>query len=361
LDLPEARIMKVLFVDDDLTHEKPRYLKLPFGQLYQDETEFLDSPVNLSSVVAQNKELRLIILDILWPGPKGGGDLAMGADSMRELHERVPEVPVVIHSTIDNEELLRQHLPEMMRLGAYDWVDKSELPMLRSFRFERAYNEGRDPSKRPASRAILPRDQNLRSDVHVAVMFLDMSGFTALTDQIGAARVVAMLDQFYELVSTEVIRSGGYVDKYIGDAVMAVFGAGAATDDTDYRYVTRAVQTARKILSQAPAFRINIVEPELARCQDQEIESAKGKIGHFRIGLESGPVEVKRFQRGSESEVTFIGRSVNIASRLLGHAQPGELWLGLNAWRNGGRPEGEDLDVAHKNLPGTFKAYQVKI
>lgn len=352
--------MKILFVDDDLTGEKPRYLSLPFGQQHQDETEFLDSPVNLSSVVEQNKDLRLIILDILWPGPPGRSALAMGADSMRELAERVPDVPVVIHSTIDQEELLRVHLPEMMRLGAYDWVDKSEAKMLRSFRFERAYNEGRS-SKRPASRAILPRDQNFRSDVHVAVMFLDMSGFTALTDQIGAARVVTLLDQFYRLVSTEVIGYGGYVDKYIGDAVMTVFGADAAREDPDYLHVKKAVQAARKVLSRAPSFRVDIVEPELKRCQDQVITASRGKIGQFRVGLESGPVEVRRFPRGSEAEVTFIGRSVNIASRLLGHANPGELWLGLNAWSNGDRPEGEEHEVEHKNLPGPFKAYQVRV
>lgn len=353
--------MKILFVDDDLAGEKERYLRLSFGKLHADETEFRESPVNLSSVVEQNADLRLIILDILWPAPKGRSPLAIGADAMRELAERAPEVPVIIHSSIDGEELLKVHLPEMMRLGAYDWVDKSESALLRSFRFERAYNEGRDASKCAGMRAILPRDQTSRSGVHVAAMFIDMSGFTALTDQIGSGRVVAILERFYEMVATEVVNSAGYVDKYIGDAVMAIFGAGLASEDPDFLYVKKAVQAARRVLTRAATLRVELVEPELLRFQDQDIKNARGRIGQCRVGLESGPVEVKRFQRGSESEVTFIGRAVNIASRLLGHAQPGELWLGLNAWTNGGRPDGEEREVEHKNLPGPFRAYQVRI
>lgn len=353
--------MKILFVDNDRL-EFDKFRELPFGRDHAGDIEFRDSPVGLGELAVKNEDLRLIVLDILWQ--KGADDegYPLGVDAMRDLSRDAPDVPVVIYSLLDNEAILRNYVPEMMRLGAYDWISKTESRMLRSFRFERAFNEGRNSAKRPTSRAILPADQRVRSNVHVAVMFVDMSGFTALTDKIGAQEVVDILADFYSMVSREVLAYGGYVDKYIGDAVMAVFGA-IDVGGRNYSHVRDGIQVARLIQARAAEFRLKRVEPVLKRSNVQGERDALGRIGLFRVGIESGPVEIARFERGNEAETTFIGTPVNIASRLLGHARPGEVWIGVNAFTNGGMASDvlEEIPVEHKNLPGDFTAYKVRI
>ena len=79
----------------------------------------------------------------------------------------------------------------------------------------------------------------------VAVLFVDLVGFTALTDALGAEQTQALLDVFFGAVDTIVEQTGGTVDKHIGDCVMAVFGAPRARGDD----VGRAVRAAVTILA----------------------------------------------------------------------------------------------------------------
>ena len=199
--------------------------------------EYLESPVKLKTILlddqAREREIRLIILDLLWEEDREQGALKLGVEAMQELSEISPDIPIVIHSVLDDDDTLHNLIPEMIRLGAYDWVGKAEPKNLRSFRFERAYNVGRDVLSRPASRAILPPDQRQRSEVHIAIMFVDMSGFTALTREIGSGSVVEILRSFYRTVGEPIVANEGYIDKYIGDAVMAVFGASSKSDSLD--------------------------------------------------------------------------------------------------------------------------------
>jgi class 3 adenylate cyclase len=76
--------------------------------------------------------------------------------------------------------------------------------------------------------------------------------------------------------------------------------------------------------------------------------------------MESGNVEIVRFERGAESEVTFIGTPVNIAARILAKANTSETWVGHNmiATKMVGATE-EERPVEYKNLPGDFKMYRI--
>lgn len=353
--------MKILFVDNE-RDAFDAFCKLPFGEKHIHETTYRDSPVGLGRVVAENADLKLVVLDVLWHSAPGAEGLPLGVDAMRELARDAPDVPVVIYSVIDSEEVLRNYIPEMIRLGAHDWISKIESRPLRSFRFEQAYNLGRDVRKRPAGRAILSESDQSRSNVHVAVLFIDMSGFTALTDKVGAADTVDILREFYRLVSDAVSERGGYLDKYIGDAAMAVFGASEAQNNS-YSHVNHCVDAARHILGNATPFRLTRVEPRIKRVNLQGTPDEFAKIGRFRVGIESGPVEVVRFERGAEWEITFVGNPVNIASRLLSHAKPDEAWIGVNVHTNGAvaRIVAEEAEVAYKNLPGSFSAYRIRV
>lgn len=354
--------MKILFVDNQDT-EFERFMKLPFAQQHIDEIQHIKSPVGLKSQIMSDPEVRLIILDLLW---EEGGDsepLMLGADAMRELSEIAPDIPVIIYSVLDDDNTLYNVMPEMMRLGAYDWIGKAEPRNLRSFRFERAYMAGRSVLNRPASRAILPPDQQHRKDVHAAILFVDMSGFTALTTVIGAEPVVEILKSFYKLVSDAVLSQKGYIDKYIGDAVMAVFGAANDNNPTLYTHGQQGIKAATQIQARSMSFRVDQVQPILQTKNLQWSAERVGNIGKLRVGIESGPVEIVRFERGNESELTFIGTPVNIASRILGLSGPDEVWVGENI-RNTALLHGqviEEMTEEYKNLPGSFNRYRVRL
>jgi class 3 adenylate cyclase len=357
---------KILFVDNKV-EEYERFLKLPFAQEHISEIVHLQSPVKLRSLLLEDRErereIRLIILDLLWEEDGGRKPLPLGVEAMQELSEIGPDIPIVIYSVLDDDDTLHNLIPEMMRLGAYDWVGKAEPKNLRSFRFERAYMAGRDVLNRPASRAILPPDQQQRSNVHVAVMFVDMSGFTALTSQVGAESVVKILKSFYSVVGEPIISNEGYIDKYIGDAVMAVFGASTEQKQGSYGHVQSCIQAAKQIQSRAMRFRMEEVEPVLRKQNLQWSAEQTRNIGKFRIGVESGAVEIIRFERGNESELTFIGTPVNIAARILNKGEAGEVWIGENACSNGALFDDVDNKQVdeYKNLPGIFQRYQLRV
>jgi class 3 adenylate cyclase len=357
--------MKILFVDNK-DREFERFLMLPFAQEHRVEIEHLKSPLGLSKVVEANKDLRLIVLDMLWESDDLREAIPLGADAMKELSEQQPGIPVIIYSIIDDEASLRMMIPEMMRLGAYDWISKDEPKLVRSFRFERAYAAGQNKLKLPASRSLLSPDQQRRSRVHVAVMFADMSGFTALSEELPTNEVIVVLQEFYRLVGENVQLHGGYVDKYIGDAVMAYFGATGRqeepTDELLNLHVQRCIKAAKKIQAESPAFQYTHVSPTLKNATNKLDPDRIKNIGKIRIGIESGFVEVVRFARGNESEVTVIGTPVNIASRVINLGQPGEVWLGENAYGTGALHEevGDKVLSKYKNVLGEINRYQLK-
>lgn len=355
---------KILFVDNK-EEEFQRFMKLPFAEQHASEVEYLRSPVGLKDQIAKHPDLRLIILDLMWDEGKESEPILMGLDAMRELKEIAADIPVVIYSVLDDDNNYDLHtlIPEAMGLGAYDWIGKTEPWKLCSFRFERAYMAGRSVLKRPASRAILPPDQQYRGDVHVAVMFVDMSGFTALTDVIGPNPVLEILKGFYSLVGEAVKANDGYVDKYIGDAVMAVFGAAHGHNPAQFSHGHQCINAAIEIQARASAFRHDNVKPVLRRENLQRPTERVDEIGKLRIGLESGPVEIVRFLRDTESELTFIGTPVNIASRILGLSGPDEIWIGENL-RSTALIDGhviEEKEEEYKNLPGTFRRYRIRV
>lgn len=367
LDISEVVEMKILFVDNK-DREFERFLMLPFAQEHKDEVVHLKSPLGLVNVVRENKDLRLIVLDMLWESDDLKEGIELGAGAMKELSEHEPGVPVIIYSIIDDEATLRRLIPEMMRLGAYDWISKDEPKLVRSFRFERAFAAGQNKLKLPASRALLPPDQQHRSRIHVAVMFADMSGFTALSGELPPDEVVSVLKTFYKLIGENVEQHGGYVDKYIGDAVMAYFGATGKQeefppDELLNLHVQRCIKAAKKIQAEASSFQYNHVTPALKKANNRLDPERVKDIGKIRIGIESGLVEVVRFERGNESEVTVIGSPVNFASRIIGLGKPGEVWLGENAHGTGAMhgEVAEGVQSQYKNVLGEITRYRLAI
>ena len=133
------------------------------------------------------------------------------------------------------------------------------------------------------------------------VLFADLVGSTELGGRTDPERTRAMLDRFYDAMAAEITRAGGTVEKFVGDAVMAVFGAPAAQEDHAERALHAALAMRRRL---ADLF---------------------GEELRLRIGVNTGDVVVGRPREGS-SFVT--GDAVNVCARLEQNAAPGEIVVG---------------------------------
>ncbi|MBO0808921.1 MAG: adenylate/guanylate cyclase domain-containing protein, partial [Actinobacteria bacterium] len=142
----------------------------------------------------------------------------------------------------------------------------------------------------------------------VTVLFCDLAGFTAASDRADPEDVRARIRPYHARLRREVERFGGTVEKFIGDAVMAVFGAPVAHEDDP----ERAVRAGLRIL-QAIA--------DLNR-EDAELSLA------VRVGIESGEVVVALGARPERGEGLVAGDVVNTASRLQGAAPVGGVLVG---------------------------------
>jgi adenylate cyclase len=129
-------------------------------------------------------------------------------------------------------------------------------------------------------------------EVEVTVLFLDIRGFTAFAERAGAAEAVARLNEFYELVVPVIAEHGGHANKFVGDGLLAVFGAPDTLADHADRCVAASLAIARKV---------------------EERNGGRVSIG---IGVNSGVVVAGTVGGGGRVEFTVIGDVVNTAARV---------------------------------------------
>jgi class 3 adenylate cyclase len=145
------------------------------------------------------------------------------------------------------------------------------------------------------------------SIVDVTVLFADLQGFTAYSELGSPGQVVAMLNRYFSDVVPLIFEQGGTVDKFVGDAMMAIWGAPDRQPD-------HAIRGARAALAmQATVQRVIELNPGYP-C--------------FRIGLNTGPALVGNIGSDQFRNFTAIGDTVNLAARLQEMAKPGEIVIG---------------------------------
>ena len=145
---------------------------------------------------------------------------------------------------------------------------------------------------------------------NVAVLFIDIRGFTPLSESLPPQDVVSILNEYFALVTKVIFDHGGTLDKFIGDAAMAVFNA--PVDLPDYEY--RAVCTALDIVSGAAALERRLFE------QHQK------NVG-FGIGVNLGEAVVGNIGCDFRMDYTAIGDTVNTAARLESNAKRGQILI----------------------------------
>ncbi len=144
----------------------------------------------------------------------------------------------------------------------------------------------------------------------VAVLFVDIRGFTPLSESLEPEQVVDILNGYLALTTRCIFRHGGTLDKFIGDATMAVFNAPFDTED----YVCKAVLTAWDNVQGG-----NKIEEEYIK--------RYGKHVGFGVGVNCGPAVVGNIGCDFCMDYTAIGDTVNTAARLEANAPRGHVYI----------------------------------
>jgi class 3 adenylate cyclase/FixJ family two-component response regulator len=308
---------KILVADDEVDLEV--LIKQKFRRQIRDNKYSFVFALNGNDAlnkIKDNPDIEIVLSDINMPELDGLGLLV----KLGELSPLIKTVMVSAYGDMDN-------IRSAMNKGAFDFVckpvnfedlemtiEKTNKHVLQIKETLQAIKEN-NILKMYVDEAVLNfmggkefENTLLLNDIaEVTIMFVDICGFTSITEKEPADKVVKLLNNYFDVIVKEILAQGGYVDKFIGDAVMAVFRGNYHLD--------RAVDAAlavRKSIDNLP--------------KKFEEESFLPKVS---IGINTG--EVISGNIGSATlrrlDYTVIGDVVNTAQRLQSIAKPGQIVL----------------------------------
>jgi len=263
----------------------------------------------------------IVLSDLDMPGMDG-------AELCRRLKDGPTRaVPVIILTANDGE----SQKVGGLRAGADDYVNKSASMDELAARIESVVRRTGETERmrklfaRYTSDAVV--DEILKSGEivltgekrEVTVLFSDLRNFTALAETLQPEEVVAILNAVLGRMSDAVFICGGTLDKFLGDGLMAVFGAPVRRSDD----ALRAVQAAR--MMQEAVRELNAQGLREFREGKRKFPPVELKLG---IGINSGPVVAGNLGSQQRAEYTCIGDAVNVAARLCALAGGGEILSG---------------------------------
>jgi adenylate cyclase len=307
---------KILVVDDEADLEllvKQKFRRKIRENIY--EFVFAQNGEEALVKVAEHPDLDIILSDINMP-------IMDGLTLLSRLPEANPMVKAVVVSAYGD----MQNIRTAMNRGAFDFVmkpvdfDDLDLTMEKTITYVKQLQETIRAIK---ENNILKMyvDENVlnfmthkefesslmkNEQVEATVMFIDVCGFTAITEQVPANTVVKLLNGLFDKIVKEIIAQGGHVDKFMGDAVMAVFRG-------DY-HLDRAIDAALAVKEQLKN------EEELqAGDQMYKPEISVGINSGEMVSGNIGSVSLKRL------DYTVIGDAVNLTQRLQSVAKAGQI------------------------------------
>ncbi len=142
----------------------------------------------------------------------------------------------------------------------------------------------------------------------ITVVFADIRGFTQIAEKMDPWAISNLLNDYFNRMTEIIFRNGGTIDKFIGDAIMILFGAPITQPDAAFRALKTAVEM-REALSE----------------MWQNLDDASEKAFHIGIGINTGEVFVGNLGSDNHKEYTALGDAVNIAARLESLAKPGQI------------------------------------
>jgi adenylate cyclase len=152
-------------------------------------------------------------------------------------------------------------------------------------------------------------------DLTATIAFTDIIGFTRLSERMPPREINMMLNQFFSRMTDIIFDHGGTLDKYIGDSLMAVFGAPIEKEGDAERAILAALQMRRDLTAMMG-------------------ETDPGKRFNIRIGINTGRVVAGNIGSPKRMDYTVIGDAVNIASRLESIARPNQILIGEETFKH---------------------------
>ena len=152
---------------------------------------------------------------------------------------------------------------------------------------------------------------------HIAVLFVDIRGFTTMSEVLKPEEVVEILNEYLSLTTQSIFNNKGTLDKFVGDATMAVFNAPLDLDD----YIYRAVKTAWDMKAGSEALA-------------EKFEARFGRSVAFGIGVNCGDAVVGNIGCDVRMDYTAIGDTVNTAARLESNAKRGQILISQEVYDN---------------------------
>ena len=188
--------------------------------------------------------------------------------------------------------------------------------------------------------AAMTRRDELKT---VTVLFADVKGSTAMGERLPPDEVKDIMNECLSLLETEILKRDGTIDKYLGDGLMALFGAPISHEDDP----ERAVDAALDMQEQTKKFA-------------KRAEKRAGTLLELRIGVNTGKVLAGHIGK-EHADYTVMGDAVNLASRLESNATPGGVLISHDTFRQVRRkfncePKGP---ISVKGLKRQVRVYDV--
>jgi adenylate cyclase len=298
---------KILVVDDD-----EFFLAMMQDLLAGHGHEVMAVPDGVKAITsAESDPPDLILLDIIMPRMDGLEVLQVLKQS-----QVTSEVPILLLTIERSEEILLSGL----RRGADDVLFKpvsTEELLARvdlALRRKRRLDALKDVIRRHLDPSVAyqvlnqPTESMQLSRTHLAVLFTDLRGFTKVAEAISPEQTATLLNSLFEELVRCVLRYGGTLDKFLGDGLMALFGAPIGYSDNETRSVCAAL--------------------DMIDCMaqlDQEAGDLAGQTIDMGIGISSGEVVVGPLGSRMRANYTAIGDPVNVAARLTALAKGREI------------------------------------
>lgn len=149
----------------------------------------------------------------------------------------------------------------------------------------------------------------------ITILFSDIRGFTSFSEKHSAEEVVSILNEYLSAMTKIILRYGGTLDKYIGDAIMAIYGAPMKMEFETLKAVITAIHMQKQMKSLQSKWK-----------------SEGRSLISMGIGISSGDAVVGNIGSATRSDYTAIGDVVNLASRLQSQAGPDQIMLSEGAY-----------------------------
>jgi diguanylate cyclase (GGDEF)-like protein len=291
-DQPSEGRAKLLVAEDD-----PMVAALLLRDLSSDYDILYVADGSAAVETALRESIDLFLLDYQMPGLDG-------VEVIRTLRER-PEyrtTPMLLLTAVGSDAAV----VAAFEAGADDYINKPH--RRRGLLARIARHLGRAPSQAPGSEPAAPAVEQARPAVEteVTALFCDICGFTGITANLAPLAVLDLLNTYFPLIAEVVRRHGGTLEKYIGDAVLAIWGVPQPSSDDAVHALEAAVGIQEAVR-------------ELGQWRKPPLE--------VHIGLHSGPVVAANIGGGDLSQFAIVGDTTNLANRVCDLAGPGEIVL----------------------------------